>query len=68
MQINNLFDAHIQLHSSRMPPLLRDRAIELCDELDLCWLIARSVFEERAEPAQAIALCEQLRQRMAPTG
>ena len=62
MKLKNPFDLKIEVQK-RMPPEIRDAAIELTDTLDLCWAAAQAVFEGKARPEHALALLPMFMQR-----
>lgn len=57
MQANNPFDAKLALNK-RLPEGMRDAFIDVNDTLDFAWASAQAVFEEKATPEHAVAICE----------
>jgi len=56
MQEKNPFDRALEVRRIQEP--MRGAATYITDTLDLAWDAARAVFEERATPEHAIAICE----------
>lgn len=44
---------------------VRDAAVFVIDTLDLCWVAAKSVFAEQANPAHAIDIYDRIQERLA---
>jgi hypothetical protein len=62
MKYENPLDKHLAINKN-MPNGLRDAATELADLLDLAWMTAQSVFEERATPEIALEIFDRLLSR-----
>jgi hypothetical protein len=63
MRDDNPFDRALEVRRD-MPAKFRGAAVDVTETLDLAWLAAQSVFEDRATPQHAIAICElMLRER-----
>ena len=58
MKIDNPFDKKNELYrkNSKAPESVLDAAVVVADNLDICWSIAQSVFEEKATPTDAISI------------
>lgn len=56
MKSDNPFDNKLKINQ-HIPSSFRDALVEVADTLDFCDAIAKSVFEDRATPDHAIAIC-----------
>ena len=59
MNIDNPFDKKLEAQRG-MPEAIRAAAISVTDTLDVCWAAARAVFEDKATPDHALAICQML--------
>lgn len=59
MKIENPLDKHLAINR-QMPDDLRDAVTTLADRLDLAWMAAQSVFEDKATPELALAVYDRL--------
>lgn len=56
MKVDNPFDRALKVRNPPEPFL--SAAVDVTDTLDLAWASVRAVFEEHANPQQAIAVAE----------
>lgn len=59
MKIDNPLDRHLEFNRS-MPEDVRLAAIHVSATLDVAWLAAQSVFEDRATPDLALAIYDRM--------
>lgn len=64
MKKDNPFDAKLEVWGNDLPDPVRGAMVHLTDSLDLCWAAVQAVFEDRAQPEQALALLAQLESRL----
>lgn len=63
MKVDNPLDRHLAINK-QIPEGLRDAVTEVADHLDLAWMTAQSVFEERATPELALAVFDRISARL----
>ena len=63
MKTDNPLDKHLAMHN-RMPEGLRPAVCDVADVLDLAWLTAQSVFEDKATPELAVMVFDRLVSRL----
>jgi hypothetical protein len=62
MKINNPLDAHLQANEERIPEDILGAVVDVNDTLNIAWLSAQAVFEEKATPELALAIYDRIRQ------
>lgn len=63
MKAENPFDKHMAINKG-MPREVREAAVFVTDTLDVAWLAAQAVFEERASPEVALAIFDRFVSRI----
>lgn len=63
MKIENAFDTHLKVNES-IPSEIRDAAIDVNDTLNIAWLSAQSIFEDKASPEIAIEIYNLMQERL----
>lgn len=56
MRYDNAFDRALESRKIKEP--WRAAAVDVTDTLDLAWVAAKEIFDERAKPEHAIAIAE----------
>ena len=62
MKADNPLDKHLTIN--RYPSHINDPAVFVADTLDIAWIAAQSVFEDKATPEVAIAIFDRIVSRM----
>lgn len=63
MKADNPFDRALDIRKS-IPSDVREESVWVVDTLDLCWDAARTVFEDMATPAIALAIFDRVAVRV----
>ncbi|RBO82668.1 hypothetical protein [Marinomonas aquiplantarum] len=63
MKIENAFDIHLKVNKS-IPSEIRDAAVDVNDTLNIAWLSAQSIFEDKASPEIAIEIYNLMQERL----
>ena len=64
MKTDNPLDAYLATVQAEMPSALRSAVADVSEVLDLSWVIAQSVFEDKATPELAFAVFDRLVERL----
>lgn len=62
MKIDNPLDKHLAIN--RYPSHINDPVVWVADTMDIAWLAAQAVFEDKATPEAAVAIFDRIVSRM----
>lgn len=62
MKIDNPLDKHLKIN--RYPSYINDPVVWVADTMDIAWIAAQAVFEDKATPEIAVAIFDRIVSRM----
>lgn len=64
MRPDNPFDKKMEIYQKMLPAQVQADLQAVCDSLDFGWAAAQAVFEKRATPEHALAICSLMEARL----